>query len=75
MSAFGGKADIKRTTASQSKVGTPGLQEYARTELGMGLSFCFVFDCFDDAPAANLVQVEGLDLTFGISDGSYPPPP
>jgi hypothetical protein len=43
------------------------LQEYARTELGMGLSFCFVFDCFDDPPAANLVQVEGLDLTIGAT--------
>jgi hypothetical protein len=29
----------------------------------MGLSFCLVFDCLDDTPAAHLVQVEGLDLT------------
>jgi hypothetical protein len=33
----------------------------------VGLSFCFVFDCFDDTPAVNLVQVEGLDLTRRIA--------
>jgi hypothetical protein len=44
------------------------LQEHAGTELGVGLSFCFVFDCFDDTPTANLVQVEGLDLIHRIAN-------
>jgi hypothetical protein len=34
----------------------------------MGLSFCFVFDCIDDAATAHLVQVEGLDLTCQLAD-------
>jgi hypothetical protein len=38
------------------------LQEHARAELGVGLPFCFSFDCADNASAANLVQMEGLDL-------------
>jgi hypothetical protein len=28
----------------------------------MGLPFCFDFDCGDNASAADLVQMEGLDL-------------
>jgi hypothetical protein len=28
----------------------------------VGLSLCFSFDCTDDTPAPDLVQMEGLDL-------------
>ena len=47
------------------------LQEHAGTELGVGLSIRYRFDCRHDAYSADLVQVEGLDLIFGDADASF----
>src|SRR5690349_20432557 len=42
-------------------------QEYAGTELGLGLSICSRRNRYHDAYSADLVQVEGLDLIIVTS--------